>query len=94
MVCDQMWVNWYGKNFFLNGQEVYFYAMLVAASLYVLFSRYGKRTHFDLDKMLHRGVYRVASERVNIDADDSAGVNNREVKHQDGFWYYRRVHTG
>ena len=64
MVCDQLWVSWYGKNFFLTGQEVYFFAMLVAGILYIVFSLLGKRNYFDLDKMLHRGKYRIGSEHV------------------------------
>lgn len=62
MICDQLWMTWYGKNFFLTGQEIYFFAMLIAVSLYTVFSLIGKRTHFNLEKMLHRGQYRIASE--------------------------------
>jgi SSS family solute:Na+ symporter len=77
MVCDQLWVSWYGKNFFLNGQEVYFYAMIISGMLYVAFSLIGKRIHFDLDKMLHRGQYRIESERLDsdTDTDEQSSVN-------------------
>ncbi|HBG26012.1 MAG: hypothetical protein A2Y10_03920 [Planctomycetes bacterium GWF2_41_51] len=62
MICDQLWMSWYGKNFFLTGQEVYFYAMLVASALYFAFSFLGKRTNFNLEKMLHRGKYKISAK--------------------------------
>ncbi|HBG77928.1 MAG TPA: sodium:solute symporter [Phycisphaerales bacterium] len=66
MVCDNMWMSRFGKNFFLNGQEIYFFAMLVAAGLYTVFSLFGRRTHFNLDKMLHRGEYGIAGESIPV----------------------------
>jgi solute:Na+ symporter, SSS family len=75
MICEQLWESWYGKNFFLTGQEVYFFTMLVAVALYVVFSLLGKRTHFDLDKMLHRGKYMLASEHTS-----SVSVSTHVVK--------------
>jgi solute:Na+ symporter, SSS family len=74
MVCDQLWVSWYGKNFFLTGQEIYFLAMLVSWILYVVFSLIGKRTHFDLDKMLHRGQYRIAAEHLDSDTEEQSSA--------------------
>ncbi len=68
IICDQMWVSWYGKNFILNGQEVYFYAMIISAGSYVIFSLFCKRTSFNLDKMLHRGQYRIVSEHASDEA--------------------------
>jgi SSS family solute:Na+ symporter len=61
-----MWMSRFGKNFFLNGQEIYFFAMLVAAGLYTVFSLFGRRTHFNLDKMLHRGEYGIAGESIPV----------------------------
>jgi len=63
MICEHWWIDWYGTDFFLTGQEVLFFAMLVGWSMYAGFSLLGKRTHFNLDKMLHRGEYVVATDR-------------------------------
>lgn len=63
MICEHWWEDWYGEDFILTGQEVYFFAMCVAWTLYVLFSLSEKRS-FNVDKMLHRGEFAVASDRV------------------------------
>ncbi|MFT7692841.1 MAG: SSS family solute:Na+ symporter [Candidatus Latescibacterota bacterium] len=67
MLLEHFCEDWFGVEFPLTGQEVYFYAMMVSVSMYVLFSCLGKRTVFNLDKLLHRGEYRVM-------ADHEAGV--------------------
>jgi SSS family solute:Na+ symporter len=64
MVLDQCWKSWYDTKFFLTGQEIYFIAMVVSIFLYVIFSLLGKRQKFDLDKMLHRGEYTIASDHA------------------------------
>ena len=66
LILDQSWKSWFGTNFFLSGQTTFFIAMLTAASLYVLVSLTGKRSSFNLDKMLHRGEYVVESDRVEV----------------------------
>ncbi|MDP7447509.1 MAG: hypothetical protein QF689_02875 [Candidatus Latescibacteria bacterium] len=63
MVCEHWWENWYDEDFFLTGQEVYFFAMCVAWTLYVMFSLAEKRV-FNIDKMLHRGEFVVASDHA------------------------------
>ena len=63
MVCEHWWEDWYGEDFFLTGQEVYFFAMCVAWTLYVMFSLAEKRV-FNIDKMLHRGEFVVASDHA------------------------------
>ena len=67
MLLEHFCEDWFGVDFPLTGQEVYFYAMVVSVSMYALFSRLGKRTIFNLDKLLHRGEYRV-------DADHETGI--------------------
>ena len=54
--------DWFGFDFTLTGQEVYFYAMLVAVTMYVAFSKLGTRTVYNLNKLLHRGEYVVGSD--------------------------------
>jgi SSS family solute:Na+ symporter len=63
MICEHWWEDWYGEDFFLTGQEVYFFSMCIAWTLYVLLSLSEKRV-FNVDKMLHRGEYAVASDHA------------------------------
>ena len=62
MLLEHFCEDWFGVDFPLTGQEVYFYAMLVAVSMYVLFSKLGPRTVCNVDKLLHRGEYVVKSD--------------------------------
>jgi len=74
MVCIRYWKDWFGEaaKFPLTAQEVFFGTMLVAVVCYVVFSLIGKRTHFNLDKLLHRGQYRVETDHKTADAVGSA----------------------
>lgn len=56
---------WPDCSFLMNGQRVFFFAMVTSIETYVLFSLTGKRNAFDLDKMLHRGKYRIASDHIS-----------------------------
>lgn len=49
-------------EFFINGQQFWGIAMASAAIVYVVVSLSGKKTEFDIDKMLHRGQYEIKSE--------------------------------
>ena len=68
LILEQLWTVWYGKNFFLTGQEIYFLAMMAAIVIYVTVSLLGKRSNFNLEKVLHRGKYKVDSDRVRDEA--------------------------
>jgi len=130
MICEHWWIDWYGRDFLLTGQEVYFFAMVVAWMMYVSFplswgtlgralgalicgsilamiwegstlyairipelprefwivlmiltwavymvlSFKSQRSHFNLDKMLHRAEYVVAS--------DHEATGGRDVRHR------------
>ena len=63
MILEHYCEDWFGFDFPLTGQEVYFWAMVVSAIMYTTFSLLGKRTRFNLEKMLHRGKYVVESDR-------------------------------
>ena len=68
LILEQLWTAWYGKNFFLTGQEIYFLAMMTAIVVYITVSLLGKRSNFNLEKVLHRGKYKVDSDRVRDEA--------------------------
>jgi SSS family solute:Na+ symporter len=63
MICEHWWEDWTGEDFLLTGQEVYFFAMCVALALYAAFSLSEQR-HFNVDKLLNRGEYVVASDHT------------------------------
>lgn len=58
------WLLTHKDKFPVNGQEIYFFAMLTASISYVLVSLLGPRSVFNMDKMLHRGSYAVQSDVV------------------------------
>jgi len=64
---------WPDCPFIMNGQRVFFFAMATSIELYILISLSGGKMNFNLDKMLHRGQYRIASEHASEDA--AASVN-------------------
>jgi SSS family solute:Na+ symporter len=80
IICEQSWAAWYGpgQKFFLTGQEVYFVAIVVASTLYIAFSLLGKRTPFDLDRMLHRKEH--AGESARNTAEIPAAKIKRNFK--------------
>ena len=68
IVLDQIWRNLYDKRFFLHGQWIYFISLMVSCVVYTVVSLLVKRQNFNLEKMLHRGKYAVASDHANIKA--------------------------
>ncbi|HBG27280.1 MAG: hypothetical protein A2Y10_02400 [Planctomycetes bacterium GWF2_41_51] len=57
-------------DFLLNGQEISLVTMLISISLYVLVSLFGKKTEFNMDKLLYRGKY--ADEKSDIQSSSNS----------------------
>ena len=75
MVCHQFWPEWYGEKFFLDGQRIFFWAMVSSTFIYTVFSlafRRGKS--FDLDKLLHRGKYSIKEDHNIADTKQHMGL--------------------
>ncbi len=51
------WLMAHAERFPLNGQLIYFIAMMTASVLYILVSLLGPRQVYNLDELLHRGHY-------------------------------------
>jgi len=60
-------------DFFINGQWFWGISMAGASIVYILFSLFGKKREFNLDKLLHRGEYSLAGEKEVIEAAPSRG---------------------
>ena len=68
IVIHQIW-----PDFFINGQEFWGIAMLVASLVYIFISLIGKKKEFNMDKMLHRGEYKIKEEIEIINAIPQKG---------------------
>lgn len=56
-------------KFPVNGQWIYFIAMVAASGAYVLVSLLGPKREFNMDKLLHRGKYVIADDTVTGDEE-------------------------
>ncbi len=67
---------WLEHRFFLTGQWIYFIAMASSFELYFVFSFFCKPVVFDLDKMLHRGKWQIASDHGSVKTIVSPNVKD------------------
>ncbi|MCQ2353250.1 MAG: hypothetical protein MJ033_07210 [Victivallaceae bacterium] len=61
---DCNWLADHLDQFPINGQVIYFIAMAVATLSYVVLSLVFPQPPFNLDRMLHRGKYRIADDKT------------------------------
>jgi len=61
-------------HFPINGQYFWAISMGVSSLVYVLVSLFGKKTVFNMDKMLHRGKYEIKEETQIVDAVPVKGL--------------------
>ncbi|MHB9139344.1 MAG: sodium:solute symporter family transporter, partial [Victivallaceae bacterium] len=54
-------------KFPINGQVMYFWAMVVAVALYIIVSLLTCKEDFNMERMLHRGKYAVADDKIKIE---------------------------
>jgi len=60
---QKLWPIYYdGAKFPIDSKWLWFIAMILSIVAYVAFSLLGRRTVFNLDKMLHRGEYAIADD--------------------------------
>jgi SSS family solute:Na+ symporter len=71
---DSAWLVASKAKFPINGQIIFFIAMITSLSSYVVVSLLGKRV-YNMDKLLHRGVYAVKQDVVA--PDEAASLNAR-----------------
>ena len=64
-------VEWISGKY-LTGMWIYFWAAIVSACMYTGFSLLGKRKKHNMDKLLHRGQYRIEADQVV--AEDSSAM--------------------
>jgi SSS family solute:Na+ symporter len=62
LILDQIWIHYFDKNFWFGAKSATVASMFVAIAAYILVSVFGKRSVFNMDRMLHRGQYALPGE--------------------------------
>ncbi|MHB9138278.1 MAG: sodium:solute symporter family protein [Victivallaceae bacterium] len=78
---DSAWLIANKAKFPVNGQIIFFIAMITSLTSYIMVSLLGPKRVYDMDKLLHRGNYAVAKDFVAKDEIKSlnAGINWHKV---------------
>jgi SSS family solute:Na+ symporter len=80
IILEKIWDAKYGESFYITGMEFYFITMAASTIVYILFSFVGNRQRFNLDKMLHRGVY-ADNPEAEQSQDSSASTGGKWAKY-------------
>lgn len=65
LFLDNIWRHFYGHEFPINGQWVWLICMVLSSVIYVIVSLLTSKVDFNLDRVLHRGKYAIASDHVS-----------------------------
>lgn len=76
---DNAWLTAHLDKFPVNGQVIYFYAMLTAIVSYVLVSLLGPKHVHNMDKLLHRGKYAVEQDIAQGDKKYEEVVRKKRI---------------
>jgi len=60
-------------DFPINGQVCWFIAMVSSTAVYIVVSLLSRGQPFDMDRLLHRGVHRLAGEEPQLGAEPQRG---------------------
>jgi solute:Na+ symporter, SSS family len=66
LILEQVWKSVFNLPFPINGQWMYLIAITIAISSYILVSLLGKKTDFNINRMLHRGQYAMAKDHKKV----------------------------
>jgi SSS family solute:Na+ symporter len=64
---------WQGKDFPMNQQWLWLFAMIISTVVYVLISLLGRKSVFNMDKLLHKGKYAVADDTTTVNIEPVRG---------------------
>jgi SSS family solute:Na+ symporter len=67
----------YGREFTLNGMQIFFFTMLASVGSYVAASMFTYREDFNMDRMLHRGAYARIAAAVGDQVEVAAGPKSK-----------------
>jgi len=70
---QKLWLRIYNTPFPINSAWLMFIFMIISIIVYVLVSLLGKKQVFNMDKMLHRGKYAVATDKAVTDIKSLQG---------------------
>lgn len=80
MIIQQLWPQITGNpaaEFPINGQWIYFWAMVGSTLVYVIVSLCSRREEYDLDRLLHRGKFAIQEDQVSPQKAPAAHAERR-----------------
>ena len=78
----------------VNGQTLYFFSMVAAVSVYVITSLLTCKEDFNMDRMLHRGKYKLEAGPESRGAEEPRGLWARMVGYDEEFSLGDKIMSG
>lgn len=75
IITQSIYTKTTGRDFPLNGMQINFFSSIIAVTLYVAISLLTNRQPFNMDKLLHRGAYRIESDNAPAVATARTGFS-------------------